>query len=71
MARAERKRERSPNQAYGHRVERLRGESLKPPVAMHGKPFEHANAVLDCGWGRLLFAQTFESTKALVESIVP
>jgi GNAT-family acetyltransferase (TIGR03103 family) len=28
-----------------------------------------ANATLDCGWGRLIFAQTFESEDALVETL--
>lgn len=27
------------------------------------------NAVLDCGWGRLLFAQTFETAEPLVEAL--
>ncbi|MCO5118368.1 MAG: N-acetylglutaminylglutamine synthetase [Burkholderiaceae bacterium] len=34
-------------------------------VATHGR----AEATLDCGWGRLLFSQTFESAAELVEGL--
>lgn len=35
------------------------------PVARHARP----DAVLDCGWGRLLFAQTFEDMRELTEAM--
>lgn len=50
-----------------HRLKRLRHEGLKPPVSS-GREFVR-DAVLDCGWGRLLFAQTFETAAPLVEAL--
>ena len=51
-----------------HRLKRLRDEGLKPPVqAIDGGPLP--DAVLDCGWGRLLFAQTFPTAQPLVEAL--
>lgn len=57
-----------PRRAAPHRLKRLRHESLKPVV---GGPGEGAteNAVLDCGWGRLLFAQTFPKAEPLIEAL--
>jgi len=57
-----------PRRAAPHRLKRLRHESLKPVV---GGPGEGAteNAVLDCGWGRLLFAQTFPNAEPLIEAL--
>lgn len=56
-----------PARAKAHRLKRLRYEGLKPPVQTGQGPV--ANAVLDCGWGRLLFAQTFETAEPLVEAL--
>ncbi len=50
-----------------HRLKRMRHEGLKPPVPS-GREFVR-DAVLDCGWGRLLFAQTFETAAPLVEAL--
>lgn len=50
-----------------HRLKRLRHEGLKPPVQAGQQPAR--DAVLDCGWGRLLFAQTFETAAPLVEAL--
>ena len=57
-----------PRRPAPHRLKRLRHEGLKPVV---GGPGEGAaeNAVLDCGWGRLLFAQTFPEAGPLVEAL--
>lgn len=57
-----------PRRAAPHRLKRLRHEGLKPVV---GGPGEGAaeNAVLDCGWGRLLFAQTFPKAEPLIEAL--
>ena len=54
-----------PPRPKAHRLKRLRHEGLKPPVETGDGPTP--NAVLDCGWGRLLFAQSFETGEALVE----
>ena len=48
-----------PERSKAHRLKRLRHEGLKPPVRTGEGP--SPNAVLDCGWGRLLFAQTFNT----------
>nr|WP_263009443.1 N-acetylglutaminylglutamine synthetase [Brevundimonas diminuta] len=45
----------------------MRHEGLKPPV-LSGRESVR-DAVLDCGWGRLLFAQTFETAAPLVEAL--
>jgi len=49
-----------------HRLKRLRHEGLKPVVGGQGMA---ENAVLDCGWGRLLFAQTFPRAEPLIEAL--
>jgi len=49
-----------------HRLKRLRHEGLKPVVGGQGMA---ENAVLDCGWGRLLFAQTFPQAAPLIEAL--
>ena len=56
-----------PARPKAHRLKRLRHEGLKPPVQTGEGPT--ANAVLDCGWGRLLFAQPFETAEPLVEAL--
>lgn len=55
-----------PPEARAHRLERLRrqGGQTPPQIAEASR-----NAIIDCGWGRLLFAHTFETTAALVESL--
>jgi GNAT-family acetyltransferase (TIGR03103 family) len=57
-----------PVRAKAHRLKRLRHEGLKPLVQTGGDA-PRPNAVLDCGWGRLLFAQTFETAEPLVETL--
>ena len=56
-----------PARAKAHRLKRLRHEGLKPPVQAGEGPTP--NAILDCGWGRLLFAQTFETAEPLIEAL--
>ena len=54
-----------------HRLRRKRSAGLTPPAAQFGRPLRGAreNAFLDCGWGRLVFAQTFQDPGALVASL--
>lgn len=59
--------------AVGHRLRRMRDQSMKAPIT-HGEGMDaqaglKENAVLDCGWGRLAFAQTFTTAEALVETL--
>ena len=53
----------------GHRLKRLRHEGLKPVVGGQDGPAITENAILDCGWGRLLFAQTFPKAGPLIEAL--
>jgi GNAT-family acetyltransferase (TIGR03103 family) len=57
--------------ALRHRLERMRAEFMKPPVAVtsDGNRPSRCSVALDCGWGRLIFAQTFPSNEALVEAL--
>lgn len=55
-----------PARSKAHRLKRLRHEGLKPVV---GATPMVENATLDCGWGRLLFAQTFPTAKPLIEAL--
>lgn len=53
-----------------HRLEKMRRESLKP---VHTEPTQErpikANVEVDCGWGRLIFAQTFDSLEHVAERL--
>jgi GNAT-family acetyltransferase (TIGR03103 family) len=53
--------------AHQHRLRRLRQDGLKPPIASNHGP--RARATFDCGWGRLVFANTFESAEDLAETL--
>ncbi|WP_433956534.1 N-acetylglutaminylglutamine synthetase [Brevundimonas diminuta] len=55
--------------SLAHRLKRLRHESLKPRVESGDEAPIQTNAVLDCGWGRLLFAQTFETAPPLIDAL--
>jgi GNAT-family acetyltransferase (TIGR03103 family) len=59
------------DKALGHRLRRLRNESMKPRIDMHeeGAQAQGVDVAVDCGWGRLLFAQTFETNQKLVEAL--
>lgn len=56
--------------AFSHRFRRLREQGLRPPVpqeqAANTEP-QQDDAVLDCGWGRLVFAQTFAEPSKLAQ----
>ncbi|MGP1276379.1 MAG: N-acetylglutaminylglutamine synthetase [Caulobacterales bacterium] len=56
--------------AQGHRLKRMREQSSPSAIAPADEATGHAmreNAVVDCGWGRLAFAQTFKTAEELVE----
>ncbi|MEO6270545.1 MAG: N-acetylglutaminylglutamine synthetase, partial [Lautropia sp.] len=55
----------------GHRLQRMRQQSWKKPIRqlLKDDPSMQHNVALDCGWGRLLFAQTFDSSAALVDAL--
>ncbi|MCA8929363.1 MAG: N-acetylglutaminylglutamine synthetase [Alphaproteobacteria bacterium] len=51
--------------AYEHRFRRQRQYGSSPLPTAAGKP--QPNAVVNCGWGRLIFAHTFERNEDVVE----
>jgi GNAT-family acetyltransferase (TIGR03103 family) len=51
------------------RLERKRSRTLEGPGAEYPDPAGNENAVVDCGWGRLLFAQTFQDPAELVSTL--
>ncbi len=54
----------SAEKAIGHRLKRLRAESMKAPISAMRK-----DVSVDCGWGRLIFAQTFDASAGIVEAL--
>jgi GNAT-family acetyltransferase (TIGR03103 family) len=57
--------------ALGHRLKRLRSESQKPAIGLHsGETAPTRQSVaLDCGWGRLLFSQTFPDNPGIIDAL--
>lgn len=56
---------------YSYRLKRMREQGLKPPIGP-GSDTSHPppeNFALDCGWGRLIFGQTFADAGGLVETL--
>ena len=51
------------------RLERQRAHSVNLQAAPQHKPGVHRNAVVDCGWGRLIFAQTFTDPAEMVATL--
>lgn len=66
---SEKRKKPQAGKAMEHRVRRMREASLKPPVPRGGDEGEQKNVALDCGWGRLLFGQTFDDVDKLAECI--
>ena len=56
--------------AVSHRLRRLHTQAYPDPAGERGTGEPAGNVVLDCGWGRLLFSQTFESNEALVAELL-
>ena len=58
--------------AYDHRLRRMRTHGMKPPLEAYegdDQPRPKECAIVDCGWGRLLFGQTFPDPESLVAAI--
>ncbi len=50
-----------------HRLLRMREQGMRPPI---GSSHERdARASIDCGWGRLIFANTFDTPEELADTI--
>lgn len=65
-------REQGTRDAYKHRLLRMRDQSLKPPISPQPESEDSAPArdvALNCGWGRLIFGQTYSSLEDLVETL--
>ena len=50
-----------------HRLKRMRTAGLGPPIRGGGEA--ESDASIDCGWGRLIVAQTFRSAAVLTEAL--
>ena len=50
-----------------HRLRRMREEGLKTPVDK--KSSIQSDSVIDCGWGRLIFGNTFDEPSAIAEAL--
>lgn len=58
------------DRALDHRLRRLRVHSMQEPIEIRpAADLERKPVVLDCGWGRLLFSQTFRDNAELVETL--
>jgi GNAT-family acetyltransferase (TIGR03103 family) len=64
-------REHGSRDAYTHRLKRMRDQSLKPPISHEGddRPDVTPDVTLDCGWGRLIFGQTFTNPEDLIGAL--
>jgi len=51
---------------HEHRLRRLRASAPTPPVGPHEIPKEIA---IECGWGRLIFAHTYDDPKRLAAAL--
>jgi GNAT-family acetyltransferase (TIGR03103 family) len=67
------RKERPPAKSrdYSYRLKRMREHGLKPPIGagcdVNHQPLE--DFALDCGWGRLVFGQTFGDAGGLVDAL--
>lgn len=52
-----------------HRLRRLRVHSMTTPDQREEDGGRNRDAILDCGWGRLLFAQTFPEPQRLIDAL--
>ena len=62
----------SKGERYRTRLLRQRAPSLSgaEPTAERGKPTPKADAIIDCGWGRLIFAHTFRDNRRLADALL-
>jgi GNAT-family acetyltransferase (TIGR03103 family) len=61
-------RDHRAREAYSRRLRRMRDHGLKPPItAQAGAPTTaKSDFALDCGWGRLIFGQTFSEPEQVI-----
>ncbi|PLW78264.1 N-acetylglutaminylglutamine synthetase [Cohaesibacter celericrescens] len=56
-----------PKPTANHRLKRIRQEGMSSLHSSHA--LTRSNVTLDCGWGRLIFGNTFENPEDLVEAM--
>ncbi|GKX36106.1 MAG: GNAT family N-acetyltransferase [Rhizobiaceae bacterium MnEN-MB40S] len=56
-----------PRGATDHRLKRMREANLRPQSA--GSSQRTAQSIVDCGWGRLIFANTFLDTESITAAL--
>ncbi|TPW27848.1 N-acetylglutaminylglutamine synthetase [Martelella alba] len=61
-------REHRGSDAYSHRLKRLRTQGMKPPIGPDEGAMQPDRSI-DCGWGRVVFGQTFSDTRLLIETL--
>ncbi|MTH99843.1 N-acetylglutaminylglutamine synthetase [Roseibium sp. RKSG952] len=54
--------------AMEHRLKRMRSHGMKPEYRVEETDLP-VNQIVDCGWGRLLFGNTFEEPQDLVDAL--
>ncbi len=59
----------STNERLRIRLERRRARSVNVQAPVSSSPEMRDNAVVDCGWGRLIFGQTFADPAAMVTTL--
>jgi len=57
-----------PKRAFGHRLRRMRDDGMKPEIKNDNEDLPE-NAVIEAGWGRLIFVNTFDDPAILVKTI--
>lgn len=56
-----------PKSAFDHRLKRMRQHGLKPEYRLEEETEAQKDRYINCGWGRLVFANTYHDTDKLVE----
>ncbi|MCV0395950.1 MAG: N-acetylglutaminylglutamine synthetase [Rhizobiaceae bacterium] len=57
------------DKALGYRLKRLRAHAQQPAHGEPGAAEPGKSVTLDCGWGRLIFSQTFETNADIVAAL--
>ena len=56
-----------PKGAFDHRLKRMREHGLKPGYRLEEETEAQRERYINCGWGRLVFANTYQDTDKLVD----
>ncbi|ASP33255.1 N-acetylglutaminylglutamine synthetase [Labrenzia sp. VG12] len=56
-----------PKGAFDHRLKRMREHGLKPEFRLEEETEAQKNRYINCGWGRLVFANTYQDMDKLIE----